>query len=650
MPSIRSNGSDPLAQAEILAELGVPIFSARLKANGDPIPPTGWEKTRVSVAAATRFRPSPSTGLCAVMGTVYDVIDIDPRNGGAESIRHLSDKLGDDGPEIYWRVNTPSGGQHLWIASLGIGSHGGFMPGLDLKGGRPDGSSRGFVFLPPTVRPSKVDGQRRPYKSVNGGLNDSDPVICQALVKFVQEKISRKHSGEGPSPGREDSGNLRQQCVEAEAGEQRGALLRYIHELERRGYARDDIVTVVMSLIMDMPTYDIDRPWTEKDIRGLLHRSGRVSPDARPDELEGLSGPITGGLVRTLADLQPDRVKWLWLFMLAFRELTILDGEKGQGKSFIIDQIAALASRGHPFPGTNGEKYKPIRSIIFTDEGHLESTTVPRLLACNADMSMISVPRIKVPKRGKADHWGLALPDGGALMEKMIVEAGAELVFWDPISDFLDESINSHNDASVRRALRPLNGLLNRTGSAGLAIRHLNKDSKQEARFRGSGSVAFANRARVHLLAAKLPPGHEGEYGIGVLAVNLAKRPEGCLAYSIVDSDIEGDDAGNMVGRLEWHGRVDVAVEDLGKSQGGRGPTPAIQDEIIDVLTEMFDRQEVWESSAAFAELRAAGITANKETIIKARKRFGVVARARFKDGKIEGWYWRVKTKESIKV
>jgi hypothetical protein len=581
------------------------------------------------------------------MGVVYDVIDIDPRNGGAESIQVLSEKLGDDGPEIYWQVNTPSGGKHLWIASLGIGSHGGFLPGLDLKGGREDGTSRGFVFLPPTVRPSKVTGKRISYQSSNGGLNDKDPVVCEALVSFIRQNLSSKTSSDGPSPGRESSDNLRKLCISAEAGEQRGALLRYIHELERRGYGRDDIITVVMSLLMDMPTYDVDRPWTEKDIRGLLHRKGTVSSDADEEELEGLSGPITGGLVRNLADLQADRVRWLWQFMLAFRELTLMDGEKGQGKSFIIDEIAALASRGLPFPGTEGAEYGPIRSIIFTDEGHLESTTVPRLLACNADMSMISVPSIRIPKKNK-DEWGLALPDGAARMEKMIIESGAQLAFWDPISDFLDESINSHNDASVRRALRPLNGVLNRTGCAGLAIRHMNKDSKQEARFRGGGSVAFANRARVHLLAARMPAGHQGEYGIGVLSVNLAKRPEGVMAYSIVDSDVVGDDAGNMVGKLEWHGRADVAVEDLGRSPGGRGPAPAVQDEIIDILQGMFDSQEIWDSSEAITALRSAGVTANKETILKARKRAGIVARAKFTNGRIDGWVWYVNTKETI--
>jgi hypothetical protein len=120
------------------------------------------------------------------------------------------------------------------------------------------------------------------------------------------------------------------------------------------------------------------------------------------------------------------------------------------------------------------------------------------------------------------------------------------------------------------------------------------------------------------------------------------------MAYSIVDSDVVGDDAGNMVGKLEWHGRADVAVEDLGRSPGGRGPAPAVQDEIIDILQGMFDSQEIWDSSEAITALRSAGVTANKETILKARKRAGIVARAKFTNGRIDGWVWYLNAKETI--
>ena len=63
-----------------LAAMGLPLFACRLKENGDPIPPKGWERT----PAGRVPRWKPGMALCAVMGTVFDVLDIDPRNGGNE--------------------------------------------------------------------------------------------------------------------------------------------------------------------------------------------------------------------------------------------------------------------------------------------------------------------------------------------------------------------------------------------------------------------------------------------------------------------------------------------------------------------------------------------------------------------------------------
>lgn len=649
--SIPSSKTEALADALILAELGVPVFSARLKANGDPIPPNGWEKTRAVKAAAARYRPSNSTALCAVTGVVYDVLDVDPRNGGDKSIQRLSSDLGDDGPEIYWRVKTPSGGLHLYIAALGIGSHTGFLPGLDLKGGRPDGSSRGFVFLPPTVRPSKVTGKRAQYERSNGEPSDSPPIVCEALARYVNERLAAKSGNTNGAFHRNEAGSLRQACLDAEAGDQRTALLRYVHELERRGYARDDIVTVTLGLVMEMPTYDIDNPWTERDIRGLLHAKGAVTPDAFPGELDELEGPITAGLVQFSTADEIERISWLWVKHLAFRELTILDGEKAQGKSFVVDDWAAIASRGGFFPGSE-VAIDPINTIIFTDEGHWESTTLPRLVAAGANLARIARPKRRKPKkRDKNDDWGLALPDGANLMERMIREAGAQFAIWDPITDFLDESINSHNDASVRRALRPLNGVLTRTNCVGLAIRHLNKNTNQEAKFRGGGSVAFANRARVHLIAARLPAGQSnGTHGIGQLDINLTKKVDKVLAYSIEDSDIDADTTGeNKVGRVEWHGYIDISADDLGRTEHGRkGPAPIVQDEIINALNDMFAKQPVWDSEDARKELAKAGITANKETIVKARKRAGIISRARYVNGMINGWDWKAINKDKV--
>lgn len=149
-----------LDRARFLADMGMPIFAARLQADGDPDrTDRRWRRWQETQPGASSYEAidawRPGLALCAVCGVVFDVIDIDPRNGGNEAFEKLSDVLGDSGPEVYWQVNTPSGGCHLYIACLGLGSHNGFLPGLDLKGGKPDGSGRGFVFMPPTERPGK---------------------------------------------------------------------------------------------------------------------------------------------------------------------------------------------------------------------------------------------------------------------------------------------------------------------------------------------------------------------------------------------------------------------------------------------------------------------------------------------------------------
>jgi hypothetical protein len=98
------------------------------------------------------------------MGHTFDVLDVDPRHCGTESARQLVTELAGAMPGIYGKAKTPSGGWHYWLAPLGLAKRTGFRAGLDYQGGKPDGQGRGFAFIPPTIRPSKVDGVPHPYR------------------------------------------------------------------------------------------------------------------------------------------------------------------------------------------------------------------------------------------------------------------------------------------------------------------------------------------------------------------------------------------------------------------------------------------------------------------------------------------------------
>lgn len=147
--------------ARALAAVGVPLFIAppdRQHPAGFALP-EGWQRSPADPSVVDRWRSG--WALCAVGGAACDFVDTDPRNGGTASREQL--QTSGRWPASYGRAATPSGGTHDIIAPLSVGKA---TPaaGIDLQGGRRDGSGRGFVFLAPTERASKVDGVRRTYR------------------------------------------------------------------------------------------------------------------------------------------------------------------------------------------------------------------------------------------------------------------------------------------------------------------------------------------------------------------------------------------------------------------------------------------------------------------------------------------------------
>lgn len=150
-----------LAIARMLVKAGVPMFLAAPNLNsrhGFDLP-GGWEQNEPDVSIVDAWRPG--WALCAVTGHTFDLVDIDPRSGGTEADVPM--------PHSYLTAETPSGGRHHFVKTLGVPSlDGKVAPGVDVKSGTLEGEGRGFAFIAPTVRASKVDGLPREYRWVLG--------------------------------------------------------------------------------------------------------------------------------------------------------------------------------------------------------------------------------------------------------------------------------------------------------------------------------------------------------------------------------------------------------------------------------------------------------------------------------------------------
>lgn len=162
---------------------GVPVFVAK------PVPlnwtgrteffyPDDWPYLDANERHLEGWKPSYA--VCAVTGIEFDVLDIDPRNGGD----FMEIALRESGimPPILGTVATPSGGSHYYIPRTHLRKHTPWT-GVDLQAGHDNGTGRGFVFIPPTRRKGKY------YQLTQGVIWESlrSSQESESYARFINE-------------------------------------------------------------------------------------------------------------------------------------------------------------------------------------------------------------------------------------------------------------------------------------------------------------------------------------------------------------------------------------------------------------------------------------------------------------------------------
>jgi bifunctional DNA primase/polymerase-like protein len=194
--------TEALQVAHVLADAGMPIFAMfRDSGSGEFLMRDQWQLTKpgeVSHNWINRWRPGMA--LCGVTGVTFDVIDIDPRNGGRDGFIELEEAI-PRSPRVYAIAETPSQGEHIFIGRTGLAKTSKAGKGVDLQAGDNYGEGRGFVYLAPTERVSKYGphkGETVAYHwtTVPGGLErlgQEDPGLV-ALAEYVRGRRGGKRT------------------------------------------------------------------------------------------------------------------------------------------------------------------------------------------------------------------------------------------------------------------------------------------------------------------------------------------------------------------------------------------------------------------------------------------------------------------------
>jgi hypothetical protein len=309
-----------------------------------------------------------------------------------------------------------------------------------------------------------------------------------------------------------------------------------------------------------------------------------------------------------LADVPPRTIRWLWPGRLAVGKLAILDGDPGLGKSLVTLDLCARVTTGRAFP--DQAAVWPGDVLIVNCEDGVADTIRPRLEGLSADLNRVHV--LRGPLESGLERLP-SFPRDLPRLERAVRDSGAVLAVIDPIMAFLDDTVCSGNDQSVRQALSPLAALAESTECAILLVRHLNKSGGARAVYRGGGSIGIIGACRSAWVIARHPD-DERQRVLAPIKNNLAP-PQPSLAYEIVH-----DEAGRP--QVSWLGTVEVGADEL-VGVGGAAVDGGQLERGVSLLREALAAGPL-PAAEVVARLARQGVS--RRTVFRARAEAGVLS------------------------
>ncbi len=500
---------------------------------------------------------------------------------------------------------------------------------------RPDGHG-GWIW--------NLDGVRRVLYRLPELLKGADPVLIPEGEKDV-DNLRRMSFTATTNP--EGAGKWRAEYAEALEG--RAVVL--IPDSDRPG--RDHMDAVARSLapvaasvhwlaLPDLPEKGDVSDWfaqghTAEKLRGLIAaaptwaevQAGARDEDRAPEVMarEGGEGPV---LIR-LAEVCPEPVTWLWPGRVPRGKLTMIVGDPGIGKSYVLLDLISRVTVGAPWPDGGAAPGGP--AVLLTAEDGLADTVRPRVDVMGGDPKQVVI----LAGIGKGADTPVRLPHLGrdlAHLERVIEEEKPVLVGIDVVNAYLGDT-DSYKDSEVRGILTPLAKLAERAGVAVVGIMHLNKNEQRKVLYRGMGGLGFVAAPRA-VFAVAPDPEDKGRGLLLPLKLNIGPTPPG-LAFRLVPTRHGG---GFEVARVAWDtGPVTVDAETaLGPSE-----TPEDRGAAQDAAAFLRDLLAAGPvaSEDVKRQARAAGIA--ERTLFRAKAKVGAESYRTGGVGADGRWFWRLR-------
>ncbi|MBX3378052.1 MAG: AAA family ATPase [Phycisphaeraceae bacterium] len=328
----------------------------------------------------------------------------------------------------------------------------------------------------------------------------------------------------------------------------------------------------------------------------------------------------------SLSSVKSEPVRWLWPGRVPRGKVTMVCGDPGLGKSFVMMDMAARVSACLPWPDGPTPLRQAGSVLVLSAEDDPADTIRPRIEAAGGDPDRVLFLE-GVRRQGAVAGLTLKL-DAGAIEAALARMDRPRLIIVDPVSAYMGDT-DSHNNAEVRAVLAELSRIAGRWGPSIVCVTHLNKSSGSRAVYRAMGSLAFTAAARMVWLVAKMP-GDESRRAMVLVKSNLPASPSG-LSFRIEPGGTGADGAG---GRVRWEaGPVSISADFIEQSStdDAAGPMDDAAEFLVEALTPGPRPAE-----DLFREAEQAGIAI--KTLRRAKRVLNI--RARREGGSGGHWVW----------
>lgn len=253
--------------------------------------------------------------------------------------------------------------------------------------------------------------------------------------------------------------------------------------------------------------------------KGKDKRHLKSNQDIRDEE----DGPRQRFIFTPIKDIKKEKIEWLWYPYLALKEVAILEGDPGLGKSYMAMMVAGAIAAGKRLPSPKKGMGRVNGPVVYFDiENNAGSVTKVRLSYNGYDDLDNYYPV----------EQAFSIDDEDAIEEiyEHLERIKPVLVVFDTLNTYIGRA-DTHKASESTQAMNVFKEIARDFNCAVLVLRHLTKGSGP-AMYRGQGSIAFAGSVRM-IMQVGVHPDDSDTRVMAQIKNNIAPRANG-LCFEII--------------------------------------------------------------------------------------------------------------------